>query len=73
MAEAESAVSKPAIIEQDPTAWRAGFVAGNLGRVTPCPYPSNSIEGLSWSSGKIEGAAKPTGTLPQLRPMPKPQ
>jgi hypothetical protein len=56
-------------IALDEAAWRAGFVAGNLARPDPCPYPPTSREALAWSSGKIEGAAKPPGTLPQLRPI----
>lgn len=56
-------------ISQDEAAWRAGFVSGNLRRTEPCPYPPTSIEALSWSSGRIEGAARPRGTLPQLRPI----
>lgn len=62
-------MKKPVGIAQDEDAWRAGFIAGNLGRAAPCPYPPASAEALAWSSGKIEGAAKPPGSLPQLRPM----
>ena len=62
-------MKKSPIIEQDEAAWRAGFLAGNLGRSTPCPYPPTSLQALSWSSGKIGGAAKPPGTLPLLRPI----
>lgn len=71
MADATTSVTKPAAIAHDETAWRAGFMVGNLGRATPCPYPPTSIEALAWSSGKIEGAAKPRGTVPQLRPLSK--
>jgi hypothetical protein len=66
-------MTKSPVIKHDATAWRAGFIAGNLGRATPCPYPPTSAEALAWSSGKIEGAAKPRGTVPQLRPIKKPQ
>ena len=62
-------MDKPVHIKYDEDAWRAGFIAGNLRRSTPCPYSPDSVQALSWSSGKIEGAAKPPGTLPQLRPM----
>ena len=55
------------MLKQDEKAWKAGFMAGNLRRAVACPYPTDSIEALSWTSGKIEGAAKPPGTLPQLR------
>ena len=56
-------------------AWRAGFMAGNARGEAKNPYPHDSIEALSWWSGQIEGAAKPKGTLPKMRPtrvQPKP-
>lgn len=57
----------------DEKAWRAGFVSGNLNRAEDCPYPNGSIQSFSWTSGRIDGADKPRGTLPQLRPIKKPQ
>ncbi len=57
----------------DESAWHAGFVSGNLHRAEDCPYPNGSIQSLSWTSGRIDGADKPRGTLPQLRPIKTPQ
>ena len=57
------------MLKLDEQAWRAGFLSGNLRRKEDCPYPIESIEALSWSSGRIEGEARPKGTLPQLRPI----
>lgn len=62
-------MKKPVLISLDEQAWRAGFVSGNLCLDEACPYSAMSVEALSWSSGRIEGAAKPRGTLPQLRPL----
>ena len=62
-------MEKPLALPLDEAAWKAGFVAGNLRRDEPCPYPPSSREAWSWSSGRIEGEAKPHGTLPQLRPI----
>ena len=55
----------------DEQAWVAGFMSGNARREEPCPYADNA-KALAWQSGRIEGLAKPPGTLPQLRPIPKP-
>jgi hypothetical protein len=59
--------------ELDESVWRAGFVSGNLHRAEVCPYPNGSIQSLSWTSGRIEGADKPRGTLPPLCSIKKPQ
>ena len=60
-------------LPQDEAAWRAGFIAGNLGASSACPYPPSSVAAWSWSAGHIEGAAQPRGTLPQLRPIQPPK
>lgn len=62
-------MKKPVLISLDEQAWRAGFVSGNQRRVEDCPYSIDDPRGLAWSSGRIEGQAKPRGTLPQLRPI----
>lgn len=62
-------MKKPVLIDMDEQAWCAGFMSGNLRRVEYCPYPPTSAKALAWSSGRIEGQAKPQGTLPQLRPI----
>ena len=49
-------------------AWIAGYQSGNARRDEPCQYTDN-LKALSWQSGRIEGLAKPPGTLPQLRPI----
>ena len=61
--------AKPPALPLDEAAYQAGFVSGNLQRAEPCPFPPSSRAAWSWSSGRIEGAAKPHGTLPQLRPL----
>ena len=59
----------PPALPLDEAAWKAGFMAGNLRHDELCPYAPNSRAAWSWASGRIEGAAKPHGTLPQLRPL----
>ena len=42
----------------DGDAWNRGFWDGEMGLVLPsCPYAAGTTEGLSWSSGYIEGKA----------------
>lgn len=52
----------------DEKAWVVGYQSGNARRDEPCQYTDN-LKALSWQSGRIEGLAKPPGTLPQLRPI----
>ena len=60
------------ILEQDEAAYVAGYMSGNLRKRQRCPYPFDTVQSWCWSAGRIEGAAKPEGTLPQLRPIKKP-
>lgn len=56
------------MITLDETAWREGYMAGTTGKSPDsCPYPHDDERGLAWSSGYIEGKAKP-GSLPRMRP-----
>jgi hypothetical protein len=48
------------VIEHDPEAWQAGFLAGEKGHAR-CPYPAPSKQAWSWESGRVEGAAKREG------------
>ena len=62
-------MEKPPVLPLDEAAWKAGFMTGNLQRDEPCHYAPSSRAAWSWLGGRIEGAAKPHGTLPQLRPL----
>jgi hypothetical protein len=44
-------------LEQDSKAWQEGFAAGEALKAD-CPYPTLTIEALSWQSGYIEGKAE---------------
>lgn len=44
-------------VKQDQEAWNRGYNAG-LNADELNPYPKNSTESLSWSSGYVEGEAK---------------
>ena len=59
------------ILTQDEAAYVAGYMSGNLRNRARCPYPFDTVQSWSWSSGRIEGEAQPKGTLPQLRPIKK--
>jgi hypothetical protein len=48
---------KRAVLEQDLKAWQEGFAAGEALKAG-CPYPTLTIEALSWQSGYIEGKAE---------------
>ena len=46
----------------DGDAWNRGFWDGEMGLALPsCPYAAGTTEGLSWSSGYIEGKAARNG------------
>jgi ribosome modulation factor len=53
-------------ITQDPKAWKEGFKAGQRGAApTACPYAVDDPRGLAWTSGFIEGKAKPLKIVKQ--------